>query len=66
MTGTELYRAPSVPDLLIAAIAERAGLTLLHQDKDVDLVAEITGQPLAQLLDGSSGGLGAPGKAVTF
>lgn len=38
------HRAPSVPDLLIAAIAERAGLVVLHQDKDFELIAEITGQ----------------------
>jgi predicted nucleic acid-binding protein len=43
------HRAPSVPDLLIAAIAERAGLTLLHQDEDFDLIAEITGQPTERL-----------------
>lgn len=43
------HRAPSVPDLLIAAIAERAGLVLLHQDKDFDLIAEITGQPTERL-----------------
>ena len=39
------HRALSVPDLLIAAIAERAGLVLLHQDKDFDLITEVTGQP---------------------
>jgi predicted nucleic acid-binding protein len=38
-------RAPSVPDVLIAAAAELAGLTLLHFDKDFDLIASITGQP---------------------
>jgi predicted nucleic acid-binding protein len=38
-----------VPDLLIAAIAERAGLSLLHQDMDFDLIAEITGQPTERL-----------------
>lgn len=43
------HRAPSVPDLLIAAIAERAGLVVLHQDKDFDLVAQITGQPTERL-----------------
>jgi predicted nucleic acid-binding protein len=43
------HRAPSVPDLLIAAIAERAGLAVLHQDKDFDLIAEITGQPTERL-----------------
>ena len=38
-------RAPSIPDLLIAATAELAGLTVLHCDKDFDLIAAITGQP---------------------
>jgi predicted nucleic acid-binding protein len=45
------HRAPSVPDLLIAAIAECAGLVVLHQDKDFDLVAQITGQPSERLAD---------------
>lgn len=39
------HRAPSFPDLLIAAAAELAGLTVLHLDKDFDLIASITGQP---------------------
>jgi predicted nucleic acid-binding protein len=45
------HRAPSVPDLLIAAIAERAGLIVLHQDKDFDLIAQVTGQPTERLGD---------------
>jgi len=32
------------PDLLIAAAAERVGLTLVHYDTDYDVIAEITGQ----------------------
>lgn len=43
------HRAPSIPDLLIAATAELADLTVLHMDKDFDLVAELTGQPLERL-----------------
>lgn len=43
------HRAPSIPDLLIAATAELAGLTVLHVDKDFELIAEITGQPLERL-----------------
>jgi hypothetical protein len=43
------HRAPSVPDLIIAAAAELAGLTVLHLDKDFDLIAEITGQPMERL-----------------
>jgi hypothetical protein len=44
------HRAPSVADLLIAATAELAGLTVLHVDKDFDLVADITLQPLERLV----------------
>lgn len=44
-----LHRAPSIPDLLIAATAEKAGLTVLAVDKDFNLIAEITGQPIETL-----------------
>jgi predicted nucleic acid-binding protein len=43
------HRAPSIPDLLIAATAELAGLTVLHCDKDFDLIATLTGQPLERI-----------------
>ena len=43
------HRAPSIPDLIIAATAELAGLTVLHLDKDFDLIPEITGQPMERL-----------------
>jgi predicted nucleic acid-binding protein len=43
------HRAPSVPDLIIAATAELAGLTVLHLDKDFDVIAEITSQPVQRL-----------------
>lgn len=43
------HRAPAVPDLLVAAAAERAGLTVLHLDKDYDLIAAVTGQPVERL-----------------
>ena len=43
------HRAPSVPDLIISATAELSGLTVLHFDKDFDLIAEITGQPMERL-----------------
>ncbi|MGA8208510.1 MAG: PIN domain nuclease [Candidatus Dormiibacterota bacterium] len=39
------HRGVSIPDLLIAAAAEAADLTVLHYDQDFDLVAEVTGQP---------------------
>jgi predicted nucleic acid-binding protein len=38
------HRATAVPDLLIAATAELADLTVLHLDKDFDLVAAVSGQ----------------------
>ena len=40
------HRAPSIPDLIIAATAE---LAVLHLGKDFDLIAEITGQPVERL-----------------
>ena len=43
------HRAPAIPDLLIAAAAELAQLTVLHIDKDYDLIAGITGQPVERL-----------------
>jgi len=43
------HRAPGIPDLLIAAVAERADLTVLHLDKDFELIAAITGQAVERL-----------------
>jgi predicted nucleic acid-binding protein len=43
------HRAPSIPDLLIAATAEVSRLTVLHVDTDFDLIAAITGQPIERL-----------------
>jgi len=48
------HRAPSVADILIAATAELSSLTVLHLDKDFELIAGITHQPLERLaVDGS-------------
>ena len=38
------HRAVPLPDLLVAACAERAGLTVLHYDADFDRIAKLTGQ----------------------
>lgn len=43
------HRAPSIPDLMVAATAELAGLLVLHFDKDFDLIAEVTGQSVERL-----------------
>ena len=38
-------RAVGLPDLLVAAVAERHRVTVLHYDKAFDLIAAVTGQP---------------------
>lgn len=43
------HRAPSIPDVLIAATAELAELTILHVDKYFELIAAFTGQPHERL-----------------
>lgn len=49
LAGRGHHRAPSVPDLLIAATGEVHGLVVLHQDKDFELIAEITEQELERI-----------------
>lgn len=39
------HRVP-IPDLIIAAAAEHAGMVLLHYDSDFDRIAAVTGQAL--------------------
>ena len=41
-----LHRAVGIPDLLIAAVAERESLTLIHYDADYEFVVAVTGQPM--------------------
>lgn len=43
------HRAASIPDLLIAATAELTRRTVLHLDKDFELIAELTGQATERL-----------------
>ncbi len=43
------HRAPSIPDIVVAATGELAGLTVLHADQDFELIATITGQPTERL-----------------
>jgi predicted nucleic acid-binding protein len=47
--GGAHQRSVKHPDLLIAAAAEAAAVTLLHYDEDYDRIAEITGQPMRWL-----------------
>jgi predicted nucleic acid-binding protein len=53
LTERGQHRAPSIPDLLIAAVAELAELVVLHMDKDYELIAAVTGQPVERLRHGS-------------
>jgi len=39
-------RAVGFPDLLVSAVAERERVTLLHYDRDFDLIAGSTGQAM--------------------
>jgi predicted nucleic acid-binding protein len=43
--ATRSQRGRKIPDLLIAAAAEEAGLVVLHYDADFDRIAAVTGQP---------------------
>lgn len=43
------HRAPCIPDLIIAATAELTTRTVLHLDKDFELVAELSGQPIERV-----------------
>jgi len=38
--------AVTIPDLIIAAVAERHDITILHYDHDFDVIAEVAGQPV--------------------
>ncbi|MFF3340143.1 PIN domain-containing protein [Streptomyces flavidovirens] len=40
-----------IPHLLVAAVAELSGLTLLHCDHDFEAIARHTGQPTMMLAD---------------
>ncbi|MEV4915685.1 PIN domain nuclease [Streptomyces tirandamycinicus] len=40
------HRSAGPVDLLVAAAAEEAGLTLLHCDRDFETIARTTGQPV--------------------
>ena len=43
------HRAPSLADLMIAATAQLCGLTVLHLDKDFDLISNATGVSVERL-----------------
>lgn len=48
------HRRP-IPDLLIAATAMQHGATVLHYDKDFDLISAVTGQPTRWIIPRGTG-----------
>lgn len=46
LSATGRRTAVKVPDLILAAVAERHRATVLHYDRDFDTIAEITAQPV--------------------
>lgn len=44
------HRGVPLPDLIVAACAEHAGLAVLHFEADFDRIAEITGQPTSWVM----------------
>jgi predicted nucleic acid-binding protein len=44
-----LHHRRPLPDLIIAATAELHGATVLHNDKDYELIAQVTGQPVERI-----------------
>jgi len=48
------HRGVTLPDLLIAAVAERHRVSVLHYDADFDLIGEHTGQPTQWVLPSGS------------
>ncbi|MER7038683.1 PIN domain nuclease [Streptomyces microflavus] len=46
LAAKSIHRGPRIPDLVIAAVAMRYTITLIHFDSDFDRIAELTGQPM--------------------
>ncbi|WP_328338322.1 PIN domain nuclease [Streptomyces violaceus] len=49
LTAKGEHRSAGPVDLLVAAAAEEAGLTLLHFDRDFEAIARTTGQPVRMI-----------------
>lgn len=47
LAAASRLRAAGLVDLVLAAVAERHRVTLLHYDRDFDVIAEVTGQDAA-------------------
>lgn len=54
LAETGLHRGVKVPDLIIAAIVEHHGVSVLHYDDDFERIATVTGQPVAWVVPAGS------------
>jgi hypothetical protein len=50
LVAAGLHRAVPVPDVMVAAVAAADGLTVLHDDRDFDRIAEVFGAPAVERL----------------
>ncbi|MFH8450932.1 PIN domain nuclease [Streptomyces fungicidicus] len=49
LTAKGEHRSAGAVDLLVASVAEEAGQTLLHYDRDFETIARTTGQPVRMI-----------------
>ncbi len=54
MVARGTHRAPSPADLILAACAEVNELAVLHYDRDFELIADVTGQPMEWVVPAGS------------
>ncbi|MBX7432568.1 PIN domain nuclease [Mycobacterium sp. Y57] len=54
LTGAGLHRSVKVPDLIIAAVAEHHGVSVLHYDHDFDRISAITDQAVEWVVPAGS------------
>lgn len=54
LAATSRTRAVGIADLLVAAVAERHRVTLLHYDRDFDIVASVTAAPVEWIVPAGS------------
>lgn len=51
LVDTAKHRSVKIPDLVVAAVAQRHRATVLHYDSDYDAIAEVTGQPTKWIVE---------------
>jgi hypothetical protein len=51
LVNTAKQRSVKIPDLIIAAVAQRHRATVLHYDPDYDAITKVTGQPTRWIVE---------------